>query len=193
MPFWSENFGQPGLKDPKRNFRWTVEFQGIQSAQGGALLWYAKTADKPSFSLESAEAKYLNHTFYYPGSVSWQEISVVLTDPVDPDVTATLSDIVVQSGYNPPTDANSLTTMSKSKSANSLGAVIITQLDADGNPLETWTLANAWIKEVKFSNLEYGNDDLSEATVTLKYDWATVTTANPSVAVAGGGNTFFQS
>ena len=192
MPFWSENFGQPGLKDPKRNFRWTVEFQGIQSAQGGATLWYAKTADKPSFSLEAAEAKYLNHTFYYPGSVSWQDISVVLTDPVDPDVTATLSDIIVQSGYNPPTDANSLTTMSKSKSANSLGSVIITQIDADGNPLETWTLANAWIKEVKFSNLEYGNDDLSEATVTLKYDWATVTTANPSVAVAGGGNTFFQ-
>jgi hypothetical protein len=193
MPFWSENFGQPGLKDPKRNFRWTIEFQGIQSAQGGALLWYAKTADKPSFSLEAAEAKYLNHTFYYPGSVSWQDVQVVLTDPVDPDVTATLSDIVVQSGYNPPTDANSLTTMSKSKSANSLGAVIITQIDADGNPLETWTLANAWIKEVKFSSLEYGNDDLSEATVTLKYDWATVTTANPSVAVAGGGNTFFKS
>tara|TARA_R110000824_G_scaffold63_4_gene192 strand:- start:546 stop:1127 length:582 start_codon:yes stop_codon:yes gene_type:complete len=193
MPFWSENFGQPGLKDPKRNFRWTIEFQGIQSAQGGALLWYAKTADKPSFSLEAAEAKYLNHTFYYPGSVSWQDVNVVLTDPVDPDVTATLSDIVVQSGYNPPTDANSLTTMSKSKSANSLGAVIITQIDADGNPLETWTLANAWIKEVKFSSLEYGNDDLSEATVTLKYDWATVTTANPSVAVAGGGNTFFKS
>jgi hypothetical protein len=193
MPFWSENFGQPGLKDPKRNFRWTIEFQGIQSAQGGALLWYAKTADKPSFSLEAAEAKYLNHTFYYPGSVSWQDINVVLTDPVDPDVTATLSDIVVQSGYNPPTDANSLTTMSKSKSANSLGAVIITQIDADGNPLETWTLANAWIKEVKFSSLEYGDDNLSEATVTLKYDWATVTTANPSVAVAGGGNTFFKS
>ena len=191
MPFWSENFGQPGLKDPKRNFRWTVEFQGIQSAQGGATLWYAKTAQKPNFSIESAEAKYLNHTFYYPGSVSWQEISVTLTDPVDPDVTATLADIVTQSGYTPPTDANSLSTMSKGKSAGALGTVIVTQIDADGKPLETWTLWNAWIKEVKFSDLEYGNDDLSEATVSLKYDWARVETSTPSAAVAGGGNSFF--
>ena len=51
MPFWSTNFGQDAtLKDPKRKHRFTVEFQGINAAQGGALLWYAKTATKPGFS-----------------------------------------------------------------------------------------------------------------------------------------------
>ena len=43
MPFWSETFGENRtLKDPKRNFRFMVEFQGIAAAQGGASLWYAK-------------------------------------------------------------------------------------------------------------------------------------------------------
>ena len=193
MPFWSTDFGQDTtLKDPKRNFRFTVEFQGINAAQGGALLWYASKAGKPSFSIESAEHKYLNHTFYYPGSVTWNTISIDMVDPVDPDMTATISDIIVASGYSPPSNANSLGSMSKAKAAGALGRVIITQIDSDGNPLETWELWNAFIKDVKFGDLEYGGDDLTTTTVELQYDWARVTTANDSSAVVAGGNDFFN-
>ena len=194
MPFWSTNFGEDKtLNDPKRKFRFTVEFQGVAAAIGGAVLWYAKTVTKPSFQIAAAAHKYLNHTFYYPGSVTWQDVSVTLVDPVDPDMTATLSDIVVSSGYSPPADTNSLTTMSKAKAAGALGTVIITQIDAEGKPLEQWTLWNSFMTEVKYGDLEYGGDDLSEMSVTLKYDWARVETAGNSVAIAGsGGNEFFK-
>jgi len=194
MPFWSTNFGEDvTLNDPKRKFRFTVEFQGVAAAIGGAVLWYAKTVTKPSFQIAAAEHKYLNHTFYYPGSVTWQDVSVTLVDPVDPDMTATLSDIVVSSGYSPPADTTSLTTMSKAKAAGALGTVIITQIDAEGKPLEQWTLWNSFMTEVKYGDLEYGGDDLSEMSVTLKYDWARVETAGNSVAIAGsGGNEFFK-
>ena len=58
MPFWSENFGEnASLNDPKRNFRFSVEFQGIQAAQGGAKLWYAKSCGKPSFAINATFAK----------------------------------------------------------------------------------------------------------------------------------------
>ena len=193
MAFWSTNFGEDTtLKDPKRKFRFTVEFQGIQAAQGGAMLWYAKTCAKPSFQVAEATHKFLNHTFYYPGSVTWQDVAITLVDPVDPDMAATLSDIVVQSGYTPPTDSTSLSTMSKAKAAGALGTVIITQIDSDGNPLETWTLWNSWMKEVKYGDLGYDGDDLTEMSITLKYDWARVETAGPSAAVAGsGGSEFF--
>ena len=194
MPFWSTNFGEDTtLKDPKRKFRFTVEFQGIQAAQGGAALWYAKTVSKPSFQINAAEHKYLNHTFYYPGAVSWQDVALTLVDPVDPDMSATLSDIIVQSGYSPPTDANSLGTMSKAKAAGALGTVIITQIDSEGRPLETWTLWNSFISELKYGDLAYGDDELVEMSVTLKYDWARVETEGASSAVAGnGGNEFFK-
>ena len=116
MPFWSTNFGEdPTLKDPKRKFRFTVEFQGVSAAIGGAVLWYAKTVAKPSFQIASSEHKYLNHTFYYPGSVTWQDVAVTLVDPVDPEMAATFSDIIVQGGYSPPTDTNDLSTMSKAR------------------------------------------------------------------------------
>jgi hypothetical protein len=193
MPFWSTNFGEDTtFKDPKRAFRFVVEFQGINDeAQGGALLWYAKTVNKPSFTIAASEHKYLNHTFWYPGSVTWNDVAITLVDPVNPDMTATLADIVVQSGYSPPTDANSLGTMSKAKAAGALGTVIITQIDSDGNPLETWTLWNSFITDLKFGDLAYGDDNLTELSVSLKYDWARVETLNSSVAVAGGGNEFF--
>ncbi len=193
MPFWSENFGQdPTLKDPKRKFRFTVEFQGINAAQGGALLWYAKSCDKPKFEISSTEHKYLNHTFYYPGSVTWQEISVSMVDPVDPDMTATFSDMVVQSGYSPPTNSNALGSISKAKAAGALGTVIITQIDSDGNPLEVWTLWNAFLTKMESEALEYESDELTTTTVGLKYDWARVETANDSSLVTPGGNTFFN-
>ena len=196
MPFWSTNFGDSDtpLKDPKRSFRFIVEFTGIQDPLGnGPTLWYAKSVQKPSFSISTAEHKYLNHTFQYPGSVTWNETAITLVDPVNPDMTATLSDIVVQSGYAPPTDATAeqMGTMSKSKAAGALGTVYIKQIDSDGNPLETWTLWNAFITDLKFGDLSYGEDELTELSVTLKYDWARVETTHNSAAVAGGGNEFF--
>jgi len=195
MPFWSENFGENSeLKDPKRNFRFTVEFQGIQAAQGGAKLWYAKTATKPSFAINAAEHKYLNHTFYYPGNVTWNDITVTMVDPVEPDMSATLSAIVEGSGYKPPANSEDRSSISKAKSAASLGTVIITQLDSDGNPLETWTLWNSFLTEVKYGDsLEYGNDDLTELSVTIKYDWARLAVGKDQRAAAGNGaQSFFN-
>ena len=83
-------------------------------------------------------------------------------------------------------------TMSKSKAAGALGTVYIEQVDSDGKPLETWTLWNAFITEVKYGDMSYGEDELTEMSVTLKYDWARVETANASAAVAGSeGKSFF--
>jgi hypothetical protein len=194
MAFWSDNFaGETELKDPKRKFRFRVEFGGIQGgATGGQTLWYAKTATKPSFQINSAEHKYLNHTFYYPGSVTWQEVTVTMVDPTDPDMAATLSAIVQAGGYSPPANSTDFTTMSKSSAAKALGTVIVTQMDAAGNDLEQWTLWNAFITEVKYGDLEYGADDLTELSVTLKYDWARIKTAGDSVATAlSPGKEFF--
>ena len=193
MPFWSENFGDgTGLNDPKRNFRFTVEFQGIQASQGSAKLWYAKSVTKPSFAINAAEHKYLNHTFYYPGNVTWNDITVTMVDPTDPDMAATLSAIVEASGYSPPTDAEDRSSISKAKSASALGIVLITQLDSNGDPLETWTLWNSFLTEVKYGDsLEYGNDDLTELSVTIKYDWARLETKGKAAA-GDGQDAFFN-
>ena len=196
MPFWSENFGErdTALKDPKRQFRFKVEFTGVQNPSGGPIMWYAKSATKPSFSVNSAEHVYLNHKFYYPGAVTWNDVSVVLVDPRDPDAAATLSDIVEISGYKPPSNPDSLGTMSKAKAAGALGSVNIIQIDGDGKEIEKWSLHNAFISDLKYGDLAYGNDDLVELTVQFKYDWAELDSkGGPSRALYGSqGSLFFK-
>ncbi len=194
MPFWSENFASnKDMRDPKRNFRFIVEFGGINATPGGAVAWYAKTAAKPSFAIANAEHKYLNHTFYYPGSVTWNPVSIVMVDPVNPDMSATFSDIITAGGYAPPTDTTALGTTSKAKASNALGAVTITQIDSNGKPLETWTLWNPFIEDIKYGDsLAYGDDNLTEISISLRYDWARIETVTDSAAVSAGGNEFFK-
>jgi len=181
MAFWTTT---PD-RDPKRNFRFIVTIGGLDSNPGNTV-WWAKTAAKPSFAIAAAEHKYLNHTFYYPGSVTWNDVAISMVDPVDPDVTATFADIIQKGGYNPPTDSNAKTTMSKATAAHSLGTVTVESLDAQGVVIESWSLMNAWITDIKFGDtLEYGNDELTTVDITLKYDWATLAVHGKSGATGG--------
>lgn len=182
MPFWSTNFAEdPTLNDPKRKFRFMVSFENIDAEIGGAQMWYASTVAKPGFTINAAEHKYLNHTFYYPGNVTWSEITMTLVDPVNPDMTATLSDLIEVSGYAPPTlEDGGMATISKAKASNALGTVYVIQLNANGAQLEKWTLWNAFLTDVKFGDMSYGDDALQEVSLTLKYDWAQVEVENKS-------------
>ena len=64
------NFWTSPNRDPKRAYRFTIN---ISSFEGGAT-WYAKSATKPTFTVNTTEHKYINHTFHYPGSVTWEPV-----------------------------------------------------------------------------------------------------------------------
>lgn len=180
MAFWTD-FGA-GKRDPKRNFRFRVVFDGF--ADGAS--WYAKKCSKPSFAITDSKHSFLNHNFYYPGKVEWNPVTVTLVDPVEPDAMSQLLAIIEGSGYNLPTvgttqGLNTWTTFTKSSMNQALGGVAlniqIEQLDAQGIPVETWTLNQAFIKDVKFSELSYESEDLSEITLEIRYDWASLDSA----------------
>ena len=200
MPFWSTNFGDPDadlLRDPKRNFRFYITITGINSeSNGGPMIWYAKDVQKPTFTLAEASHEYLNHTYYYPGKITWNAVDIKMVDPGgDPDVAATLAGIMQGAGYQLPVtpDSNNLTSMSKQRAAGALGQVKIVQVDADGKPIETWTLWNAFAQEIDFGGtLAYGNDDLTEYRLKLRYDWAQLETVEVGSALVNPDNLFFD-
>jgi hypothetical protein len=183
MAFWSDVTSE--TKDPKRQFRFTLQMTGF----GTGIIWFAKKINKPSFTISETPHKYLNHTFYYPGKVEWNTVTATLVDPVSPDVAATVSDLVTLSGYKPPGSPDETSTMSKGKSVGNLGDIVITQIDSDGKFVEKWTLRNAWIKDVKYGDLDYDGDDMSTVDIEFRYDWAVCETQIGSSA--GGGSTFF--
>ena len=201
MAFWGASYSDKSspIKDPKRKFRFMVQMTGFgdtaaalgsgaTTAESGEL-WFAKSVTKPSFTIAAAEHKYLNHTFYYPGSVTWNEITVTMVDPQSPDVAATLSSLIEAQGYQVPTSLDVRSTISKWSAAANSGNIIVTQLDANGDPLETWTLWNGFITEVTYGDLAYGDDELTEMTVKFRYDWAQLDAPGEE---SGENNEYFQ-
>lgn len=180
MAFWSTNFTDPSQRregEPKRVYRFKVTMNGISDGSiGGStnVLWAIKDIKKPSFKVTSVKHSYLNHTFNYPGRVEWEPVSLNLVDPVNPDMVATFASIIRGSGYRPPARINHLDTISKSKAASSLGMVKIEQFNAEGEPLETWKLWNAFITDFNLGDLKYEGDELSTIALTLTYDWASL-------------------
>ena len=164
MAFWTE------ITDPKRKFNFEVS---ISDDEGMMENYFAKTATKPSFTINAAEHNYLNHTFYYPGRLTWNDVTVTFVDPGGGDsASGSLAKLLANAGYNPPQNPEDNKTMSKSKACGALGGVIIRQLDENGALLDEWVLINAWVTEVNFGDLDYSSDDLVEVSCTFKYDFA---------------------
>jgi len=176
MAFWSTDLGAQGADfgDPKRKYRFKVYFGGNNDA---AFVWWAKTTDKPKYTIEGVEHSFLNHTFNFPGKVKWEEVAMTLVDPAGGrDAVAWLSRIARNAGYVVPDTANSkLESISKNSMVDALGIVKIQQIDAGGDTIEEWVLKNPILTKCYFGSLEYGSDDLVEVSVGFKYDWAECT------------------
>ena len=176
--FWSSDYNSTeGITNPKRNFRFKVTIGAFGddggSDLGSTVVFWAKTASKPEFTLGETTHNYLNHTFKFPGRVTWSDVTITMVDPGGTKgVAFALTKILNESGYSIP-GVDNFQTISKSKAVQGLGQVLVEQIDHEGEKLESWTLYNAFIADAKFGSLDYGSDDLTEYSITVRYDWAT--------------------
>ena len=166
MAFWSTND-----VEPKRNFRFQVQITNL--ADGNDVLWWAKTVSVPSFDVSEVEHNHLDNKYYFPGRVSWSEVSLTLIDPISIDAVTQTNQLLVNSGYVIPAAPNtSLETLSKKKASLSIGDVVISVLNSDGTPIEVWTLKNPFIKSAKYGDLDYSSDELRSIELSFRYDYA---------------------
>jgi len=174
MAFWSDK-----SIEPKRQFRWYFVLGGPNES----IETYAvKTVKKPSFTISEVPHQFIAHTFYYPGRVTWNPVDITFVDPVNPDHSAIISNLFVRAGYNVPKDeTTSYISFSKEKFVASVGTPEIIQIDADGLEIERWTLNNAFFTSIDYGQLDYSSEDMVINSITLRYDYATLTeTSNPA-------------
>tara|TARA_B100000989_G_scaffold272197_1_gene229460 strand:+ start:876 stop:1457 length:582 start_codon:yes stop_codon:yes gene_type:complete len=170
MSFWSQK-----SLEPKRQFRWLLYIAGMPQ-------FIVKNVKKPQFSVAATPHDFINYKFHFPGRVEWQDIQVTIVDPVQPDSTASLFNILTAAGYVLPdkytSQPNEPRTISKEKFVDALGGQIqLVQFGAntgaqEENVLERWVLNNPFLTSVDFGNLDYSSDDLVNISMTIKYDWA---------------------
>ena len=166
MAFWST-----ADVEPKRGFRFLVQI-------GTDVVWWAKQVSTPSFDVGEVEHSFLGNKYYFPGKVSWTEVSLTLVDPVSPDAVFKTNEYLVNSGYMIPSEESmgegQAETISKKKATEvGLKLINIQVLNADGDVIEDWSLNNPFIKSVKYGDLSYEDDNLRTIELGIRYDWAT--------------------
>ena len=162
MAFWSNH-----TSEAKRNYRFKITM--LPFGQANSIVWWAKTTSLPSYDVSEVEHNHMDNKYYFPGRVSWTEVSMTLVDPISPDATDLLNKMLVDSGYIVPANENAAankSTISKKKAAG-LGMVKIEVLDAEGKEIETWELKNPFIKSAKFGDLDYSSVETSRIDTSL--------------------------
>lgn len=179
MPFWTS-----ALSEPRRGHRFLLSLPNLVSADGNQAFRYeqylAKTVTKPSYNITSTEHKFLGNTYYYPGTVTWTEVSATIVNAINPDGNKILYDALTKSGYLKPdvqedvflNPAIAPGTVNKQGAVDALGNVIIQELNGQGGLIGTWTLNNAFITDSKFGDLSYEDDGILNIDLTFRYDWA---------------------
>jgi hypothetical protein len=170
--FWTSS-----TSSPKRSYRFLLSIDG---AGGGDMSWLVTQVKKPSATVGEVSHKYLNHTFYYPGRVEWDTCQVTLVDPVSPNAAGLMANILAKSGYVIPGNASVTDSITKQKAVEGLGTVTIKQFSGNANDdaaiVEKWVLKNAFVTNIDWGELSYESDDLTNVTLTLRYDYATLET-----------------
>lgn len=166
--------------EPKRKYKYVVEW--------GDVPWFVVSkTDLPKYTNGETEVNALNHTFYYPGRIKWETITMEITDSESLNSAKTLQKKLIQSGYAFPKNANQFQTISKKSAVEALGQLVLKEITGGGAPgtsqgglvseparvIGEWTFKNAWIKESdNGGSKEYASDDVQKITLTVRYDWA---------------------
>ncbi len=176
MAFW---LNDAITSEPKRNFRWYMMFSGNASLEN--FVYALKKVDLPKATIKEAEHQYLNHKFYYPGRLEWNTINISMASvrgaSANDDAARQLYTALNNAGYIVPNDVNARSTISKKLFADTIGTSIdIVQIDAAGNPINKFKLVNPFFTEVSWGSLDYTSEDITELTMTVRYDYAQYST-----------------
>ena len=123
MPEQKSNFWLNPTFEPKRQFRFLIEM----SLGGQSLTFLAKSAGRPNYSISENPHQFFNHTFYYPGRVTWETVDITLVDPVQPNGAQLLYEYLATIGVQVPVsfDVATATTITKESATEGVGKLVI--------------------------------------------------------------------
>ena len=180
MAFWTSP-----LSEPKRKHRFILRIPDLIVPDGplrGQSFpeYLAKSVTKPSYTIGTTDHKFLGNTYYYPGAVTWNEVTATIVNSTTPDGNELLYSALQQMGYLKPdiqedifSDNLDPSTPNKAAALQAIGQVQFEELSGTGGTLGTWKLQNAFITNVTFGDLDYADEALLDITIQLRYDWAT--------------------
>jgi len=161
-------------REPKRTNRFLI--------LGQLPVFSIQDVTLPKADVGEAKVDFISHQFWYPGKVTWQDVTMTLVDAVDPNTSEVIMNIIREAGYEFPnaiasTDPGNpyVRSFSKRRFNDATGQIGIQNVDWDGNPIDQWILRNAWIKNISPGDMNMAEANILNIKLTFKYDWAEFT------------------
>jgi len=145
----------PTKFEPLRKNRFVFAIEGVDA-------FLVKTAARPEMTFEDKEIPWINSRRYIAGVGKWGELQVTVYDPIAPSgaqqvmewVRLCFESVSGRAGYADFYKRD----------------IQIKMLDPVGTVVQLWDVKGAWCKSAKWSELGYDGDDLSEITLTIRFD-----------------------
>lgn len=158
------NMGIGDLGNPsiifKRKFRYTLE---IFTPRGIVPAYFVKVASRPNLQIEETEVNFLNATTWIPGKGKWQPLNVTYYDVSDGYMQSLYDWIATVHDFMDPVK------LLNSEKAGWNSNAILNMYDGCGQVLESWYLGSVWPQNIDFGEVDYGNSDIAEINLTLRF------------------------
>ena len=143
--------------EPKTQNRFIMYIEGIPA-------FTIKAMNRPSIQFDEVILEHINVKRYVKGKAEWQTLTVTLYDPIVPSGAQAVMEwvrlhhesVTGRDGYSD--------FYKKDITFNVLGPV--------GDKVEEWTLKGAFIQSATFSDMDYSATNVSDISLTLRYDYA---------------------
>ena len=145
----------PNKFEPKRKNRWIFAIEGIDA-------FLIKSAARPQYQTNETTINFMNSTRYLAGKTTFQNLSVVLHDPIAPSgaqqvmewVRTHFESVSGRAGY---ADFYKRDCQLK-------------MLDPVGTVVELWDVKGAFLTQAGFGDLSYDGDEPQEISLSLRFD-----------------------
>ena len=146
----------PNKFEPKRQYRWILALEGIDS-------FLIKTVARPSITLAQDTIQYINSYRKIGGKLSFGDLSITLHDPIAPSGAQQVMEWI-RTHYESVSGRAGYIDFYKRD-------IQIKMLDPVGTVIELWDIKGALIQNAGFGNLDYGGgEDPMTISLTLEFD-----------------------
>ena len=150
----------PLIYEPLKKNRWLFRFP----ADLGIQEWTLESAKRPAITQSATEIQFLNTSTWVVGRYTWDDINITFRDPIGPSTSQAVMEWVRLTSES--------VTGRQGYAAGYKRDVELEMLDPTGAVVQKWILKNAFLTNVDFGDLSYGDDGLATITATLKMDYA---------------------
>jgi len=131
----------------------------------GPPSYIVRTAQRPTFNMDQVLVDYVNIQRKFKGKATWNNISITLYDPITPVGAQAVEAWVRNHHHNSQTGKEGYAVDYKRD-------LRFDAVGADGEVIETWKLAGAFIANVNYGDFDWATSDPVQITLELAYDYA---------------------